>query len=95
MKPITKRHRHIVSVASDGDLAGAVCQGLANTSQHAVEASTQISAATNECALVRKADFDLVIDALNIDLAISNLGSQPTADLLIFTLRNVLTLLSI
>ena len=82
-------------MTGDSDLARAVCQGLTNTGQNAIEAGAQISAATYECALVCKADSYFVIDTFNIDLAIGNLGGQPTADLLIFTLSNVLTLLSI
>ena len=77
------------------DLTGAIYQGLTHTGQHAVEAGTQVSAPTHERALICEADFDFVIDALNIDLTIGDLGSQPTADLLILTLGDVLALLSV
>ena len=82
-------------MTSYSDLAGTVYQSLTHTGQYAIETGAQISAATHERALVREADFYFVINALNIDLTIGDLGRQPTADLLIFTLGDVLALLSI
>ena len=72
------------------DLAGAVYQSLTHTGQHVIETGAQVGAATHERALVREADFDFVIDALNVYLTIGDLGRQPTADLFVLTLGNVL-----
>ena len=79
----------------DGDLTRTVGKGLTDAGQHTIKTRTKVRAATHKSALVSEADLDLVVDTLNIHLSVGNFCRQSAANLLVFTLRDILTLLRI